>query len=183
MGVAVKLQAKPPECELLETASVNFRAVSWMWSFQRIKREGSYYPKSHQTKGQAQLDQLALQVIKENPGIEDRYFWGNRKHDQILYLLSPVRRGEVDSKEDNSLFNLAIHGEKLVHPKEYTYYISTPTVERILHFMQSVTIDEMRKHFDKDIMIQEVYKFGTDTTRDVYVSASEHNEAMLTRID
>ena len=194
MGLELHLQAIPEHCELLELAKKDYTAVEWLWNFKRILTTGSYYPKGHETERRNKLDELALKCIKGNPSIEVRYFSGHKRHDSILYLLSLQRRNR--EIQDNSLFNIAIHGEVKLNPNENTGYISPESVETIAHFMESVTLDKMKKYYNYERMDDaEVYKLGSPATtldyswsefqeiRKVYLQASKYQEAMLTRIE
>lgn len=194
MSVVVQLQSIPETCELLELARKDYTVIAWLWSFERILTRGSCYPKEQETEKRNKLDKLALKCIRSNPRIEERNFWGNKKHDSILYLLSPQRRNS--EFQDDSLFNIAIHGEVKLNPNEHTGYISPKTVESIADYMAGITLDEMKKHYDYERMNDaRVTKLGSATNtldgswrefqemREIYLQASKYQEAMLTRIE
>jgi hypothetical protein len=201
MGVEVRFQAIPEDCELLKRARQDRELAELTQFF-----DGTDTP-LYETRTKS-VEIYFINAVKElftqRPGLVDRYLYaGGRKFDQIIYLLSPAARTE-DSKSDHSLIKKAIMGSERLHPEAQATqgrpigFVPASNVQIIAEFLNSVTFEQFHKHYDPVKMFEMgVYKMHPnddeeqfkyiwaefEDIRNIYQAAATHGEAMITVID
>jgi hypothetical protein len=204
VGVELRLQAIPDDCELLIKARINREVAEQMEFFNSwalgIHRTG-WKP---ETPLEIYFFKAVQELVRQRPGLIQRYFYdGPRGWEAIIYLLSPESRAG-NSKRDNSLVNRAIKGSEPLHPEAYATqgrpigFVPVQDVRAIADFFHTVTSEQLHEHYKPNVMSEmHVYKMWPDSDetrfqdiweefveiKNLYREAAAHNEAVITVID
>lgn len=203
MGVELRLQAIPEDCELLARARQEREIADKVGRFHQYIR-GAILPSERKKPEIVAFINAMQELVKANPGLDERYaYLGNRQFDAILYLLSPARRAG-DYKNDRSVIHNAIYGIESLHPDVKVAwglpigFVPANEVRTIADFLDTVTYEHLFEHDDPALMYQAgVYKSRPYETelhresvweeftdiRDLYRAAADHGEAVITVID
>jgi hypothetical protein len=204
MGVELRLQAIPEDCELLIKARRDREVAEQMEFFNAWALEIHRSGWKPETPLEIYFFDAVQELIRQRPSLIQRYFYdGPRGWDALIYLLSPERRAR-NSKGDNSLVNKAIKGSEPLHPEANATqgwpigFVPIQDVRAIADFFDAVTFEQLHEHYDPKVMLaNNVYKSRPDDDeirfqhiwdefveiKNLYREAADHNEAVITVID
>ena len=204
MGVELRLQAIPGDCELLRKARHDREVAQEMEFFYAWARGIHRTGWKPETPLEIYFFEAVQELIRERPGLIQRYFYdGPRGWEAIIYLLSPESRAG-NSKGDNSLVNRAIKGSEPLHPEAYATqgrpigFVPVQDVRAIADHFDMVTIEQLHKYYNPGTMAEiGVYKMWPDSDetrfqdiwaefveiKNLYREAATHNECVITVID
>jgi hypothetical protein len=188
MGLDIKYQAIPDDCELLELTR-KYQDDEWLFRFDSIPP-----PFIIEKYGKNELDFLAARkkLCANHPGIEKRRFitraWGF-----LSYLLSESRRKQ--SKRDD-IWNRIVLGGDLLIAEGKVRFLAATEVKELSILLEQTTLE--RQYFNVNAMIEaKVYKSNqlaqTEQTfqfilaeynelKNMYKLAAEHNEGIITKM-
>jgi len=201
VGVSLKLQAIPEDCELLIKARSNREIAEWLQFF-HLFADGDDYPPDDSAG--VFVYEAVQTLVRQRPGLIQRYFYdGPRVWDAILYLLD-VENWPNDWSNDTSLVNRAINGSEPVHPDANATqgnpigFVPAQEVHAIADYFDTVTYEHIHEHYDpvhmseigvyKIVSVHDETRFqniwdGFVGIRNLYREAAAHNEAVITVID
>jgi hypothetical protein len=158
MGLDMYYQAYPDDCEPLRRA-VQDRGMADQLGHLNFICDVIALPPPEKYAIETDFDVSLIELVKQQPGLCDRYLDWGREWDILHFLLSENRRtGEW--LDENEQWYIALFGKRVIHPDcaGWVRYSNSEDVRSLLPLFQSVTRDTLNLHFD-GLLKKGAYKF------------------------
>lgn len=164
MGLDCTYQALPEGCGLLERAKRDpwfgelLSPVPWRRErLQDWREQGGVW---------AEFAEEVDRLLQRHPGLDERYFMGDRDWDVLHYLLSDARRQGVEGDDWGTrvVLGARVLDDSLRAGQGVPLRYSNPeTVRALVEQIEQVTEADLRRHYVPELMeARAVYKFWAD---------------------